>query len=142
VTRRGENAARDMLGVAVLLLWCGCAARVASVDLPPRDHPIEPTAADGVRPGMTAEEVARVAGPARVFGAGVSPIADHPWGADMYHVCWDPGQEHDRANGTWLYPIQGSAGSRDAASDRYLFVEMNGGVVSKAYRGRIGSWSM
>jgi hypothetical protein len=141
VRRRGENAARGMLGVA-LLAWCGCSTRVLNLDLPPRAHPIESAVADAVRSGMTAEQVVLLAGEAELVGAGVHPVGNHPRGVDTYHVFWDPGQTHDQANGTWLYAIRSSAGSAESANERYLFVEMNSGVVSKAYQGGIGSWSM
>jgi hypothetical protein len=142
VRRRGENAAWGMLGVALLALWCGCSTRVLNLDLPPRAHPIEPAVADAVRAGMTAEQIVLLAGEAELVGAGVRPVGNHPWGADVYHVFWDRGETHDRANGTWLYAIRSAAGPAESANERYLFVEMNAGVVSKAYQGRIGSWSM
>ena len=139
--RRCENAARGVLGAALLVSWCGCSTRVLDLDLSFRGHPIESTVADGVRGGMTAEQVVLLAGEAEIVGAGVHRIDDHPWGVDTYHVFWDRGQTHDRANGTWLYAIRSPVGSGEAPNDRYLFVEMNAGVVSRAYQGRIGAWS-
>jgi hypothetical protein len=132
------------------LLWssCGCAARAPSLPASfkmrwfPRENPIEAAVADALQVGMTLEEVWRTAGEPPVFGASVTPLSDADQPPDAYRVFWDQGQDHDPSQGTSLYPIRSEPGAPDRYSQRYLFVDMENGVVSKVYQGRIGMWVM
>jgi hypothetical protein len=133
------------------LLWscCGCASRTSSLPASfklrwyPRENPIEAAVADALLVGMTLEEVRRTAGEPPVFGASVTPLSDadrrEP---DVYRVFWDQAQRHDPAQGTSLFPIRSEPSAADRYSQRYLFVDMEDGVVSKVYQGRIGMWVM
>ncbi len=143
------RAVSEMLLLGLLWCSCGCAARTPSLPASfklrwyPRENPIEAAVADALHAGMTLQEVRGTVGEPPVFGASVTRSSDADQSEpDVYHVFWDQAQQHDPAQGTSLYPIRSEPSAPDRYSQRYLFVDMENGVVSKVYQGRIGMWVM
>jgi hypothetical protein len=137
--RGGVGRRAGLVLIAAFLAACG-RPRPFVVPTPWRDLVIEQAAADTIAVGMTRDDVARTLGQARAAGA-VSE-AGAPWGPGLYAVHCDPSGTPDWMNSTWIYLIEGGPEAPAPAKERYLFVTMRDGVVTRTSQGHVVIWGM